>query len=94
MIDDATADSFDLPEHCEHDHVVIYESPDPYEPPFYAVPFDHVDTWEDGTRHMEEPDGFTVTEAYREAVADRASMDIQNVKLRRDFYTVEEVDPI
>lgn len=94
MIETDPADSFDLPEHCTHDHVVIYESPDPYEPPYYAVPFDLVDTWEDGTREMQEPDHFTVTEQYREAVADLASMDIEDVKLRRDFYTVEEAEPI
>jgi hypothetical protein len=78
------ADSFDLPEHCTHDHVAIYPSDAPKDPPFYAVPFDLRMVHDDGTEWYDEPDTFTVTEAYREAVAERASMDISDVKLRRD----------
>jgi hypothetical protein len=96
MIETDPADSFDLPGDCDPDHVVIYEQEDPYQPPYYAVPFYHVDTWDDGTREMQEPDQFSVTEEYREAVAERAEMDIEDVKLRREIatYTFEEVEPL
>jgi hypothetical protein len=84
MIDADPADSFDLPEDCTHDHVVIYPTDAPKDPPFYAVPFDLREVHDDGTEWYDEPDMFTVTDQYREAVADLASMDIEDVKLRRD----------
>ena len=87
-------EAFDLPDHCEPDHVAIYENPDPYEPPYHAIPYDHVATWDDGTRHLQETDSFTVTEQYREAVAEQATVNIEDVKLRRELYTAEEIEPI
>jgi hypothetical protein len=89
-------DSFDLPADCDPDHVVIYEQEDPHQPPYYAVPFDLVDTWEDGTDHYMEPHDFAVTERYRQAVYERTDVDTHHLKLRREFetYTIEEADPI
>jgi len=74
--------AFDLPEHCEIDHVAIYESDGAN--PYYAAPFKHTDTWDDGTEVLEEPYHFEVTDAYFQAVKERAEMDIDDVKLRRD----------
>ncbi len=74
--------AFDLPENCEIDHVVIYD--DDGDGPYYAVPFNLVDTWDDGTEVLEEPYHFDVTDAYFQAVKERADMDIDDLKLRRD----------
>lgn len=89
------ADSFDLPEECQHDRVVVYENDAAYEPPYRAIPFDYVGDFDDHTGYFEEPEEYAVTEAYREAVAERASMDIEDVKLRQPpTIDAEEVDPI
>jgi hypothetical protein len=81
MNTDPQVQAFDLPEHCEIDHVVIRESDGTN--PYYAVPFIHRDTWDDGTEWLDEPAEFDVTDAYFQAVKERAEMDIDDVQLRR-----------
>jgi hypothetical protein len=84
MIDADPIQSFDLPDDCRHDHVVIYPNDAPKDPHFYAVPFDYLGTDDDGDDHYEEPFTFEVTEQYREAVSERADVSIDEIKLRRD----------
>lgn len=87
-------DTFDLPDECQHDHVVIYENPDPYQPPYRAVPFDYVGEG-DVYGYYEEPEEYAITEAYREAVAERATVEIEEIKLRQPpTVDPEEIDPI
>ncbi|MFC7135034.1 MULTISPECIES: hypothetical protein [Salinibaculum] len=95
MTESEPADSFDLPEHCVHDAVVIYENPNPYQPPYRATPFDYVGDDERGNGYFEEPEEYIITEAYREAVAERASMDIDDVRLRQPpTPDPEDVEPL
>jgi len=77
-------ESFDLPDECTNDHVAIYRNDAPKDPPYCAVPFYQREVREDGTTWYDEPDTFTVTDRYREAVAEAASVDLEDVKLRRD----------
>lgn len=82
MTEDEAADSFDLPDECEADRVVIYESDGIS--PYYAVPFDLRRVHEDGTKWYDEPDDHEVTDEYFQAVKERAQIDIDDVKLRRE----------
>lgn len=83
MITKEPADTLDLPNECQHDRVVIYEQDDPYQPPYRAIPFEHVGDDDRGNGYFEEPEEYAVTEQYREAVAERAEVDIADVKLRQ-----------
>lgn len=94
MITDEPTDTLDLPEHCDHDHVVIYPNNAPKDPPFYAVPFDYVGDDDLGNGYYQEPEEFEVTDKYREAVAERSDVDISDVKLERDDLPTDDIDPI
>ena len=84
---DDPVQTFDLAEGCAVDHVAIYPNDTPDEPPYQAVPFVHRETFEDGQKWYDEPDHFTPTDAYREAVAEHAEMDISEIQLTREIPT-------
>jgi hypothetical protein len=95
MIDRETVDTFDLPDECHHDRVVIYEDPNPADDqlPYYATPFDVVG--EVPTGYYEEPEEYHVTPAYCAAVANRAAVDVAEVRLDQPpAVDPEGADPI
>jgi hypothetical protein len=95
MTDREPVDTFDLPDDCQHDHVLIYESDAVYEPPFRAVPFEYVGDDDLHNGYYQEPEEYAVTEQYREAVAERATVDIEDVKLPQPpTVDPEETDPV
>lgn len=87
MFDRKPVQTFDLPETCEVDHVAIHPNDNPDEPHFEAVPFVHRGTMDDGTDRYHEPSDFTVTDAYRTAVAERADVKIDDLLLEREIAT-------
>lgn len=76
--------AFDLPAECPVDHVTIEHNGDPSGPPFEAIPYNLEGTDDDGCQHYMEPTDFVPTRAYREAVAERAKMDIDDILLERE----------
>lgn len=76
-------EAFHLPDHRPIDRVVIYPADDLEDYDFQAVPFVLEAEYDDGRKWFNEPEWFTATDPYRQAVAERADMDVDNVLLER-----------
>jgi len=87
VFDAEPVQAFDLPEDLEADRVVVYPNNAAEEPAFEAVPFVLEDEYEDGRKWYNEPEEFVTTDAYREAVVERADMDRSEVRLERAIPT-------
>jgi hypothetical protein len=85
MWDAEPVQAFHLPDHHAIDRVVIYPTDGLEDHDFEAVPFVLEAEYDDGRTWYNEPEWFTATDAYREAVADRADMDIDDVLLEREI---------
>jgi hypothetical protein len=79
------AQAFDLPDHRPIDRVVIYPADDLEDYDFEAVPFVLEAEYDDGRKWFNEPEWFTATDPYRQAVAERADTDIDDVLLEREI---------
>ena len=96
MWDAEPVQAFHLPDHHAIDHVVIYAADDREESVIYpadgledhdfeAVPFVLEAEYDDGRKWFNEPEWFTATDPYRQAVAERADMDIEDILLEREI---------
>lgn len=93
MITREPVQSFDLPDDLEADHVVIYPNDNPDESHFEAIPFTHTDR-NGRADFYDEMDSWPTSDKYQRAIAQRADIDIKDIKLKQSSLATYGFDEI